>query len=98
VRAIELRATALSTRNLCFALTRARCRKRQLEESLQSSKISSANKEKFKRQLQQRETEYLRKRRMKLTGHSFETVRIIGRGAFGEVRLVRMKGSRVEHA
>lgn len=31
---------------------------------------------------------------MRLTGHSFENIKVIGRGAFGEVRLVSMKRSK----
>eukprot|EP01133_Synstelium_polycarpum_P007899 gene7899-9273_t len=44
-----------------------------------------------RRELDKRETEYIKSRRIRLTGHSFESIKIIGRGAFGEVRLVKMK-------
>jgi len=44
-----------------------------------------------RKELDKKETEYIKSRRIRLTGHSFESIKIIGRGAFGEVRLVKMK-------
>ena len=41
----------------------------------------------MRRELAKKETEFLRQRRIRLTGRSFESLKIIGRGAFGEVPL-----------
>jgi len=48
--------------------------------------------------LEQEETNYARTRRKKLTVNDFETVAIIGRGAFGEVRVVRKKENKKVYA
>jgi len=56
-------------------------------------RFPEAAREKYRNQLFQMESEFLRLRRVKLTGKAFESLKIIGRGAFGEVRLVRMKGT-----
>ena len=44
-------------------------------------------------ELAKKETEFIRFRRLRLTQNEFESIKLIGRGAFGEVRLVKMKGS-----
>ena len=58
-----------------------------LEERLQKSKLSEEEKEKKRKVLDVRETELLRLRRRRLNVNSFKTITIIGRGAFGEVKL-----------
>lgn len=40
-----------------------------------------------------REAVHLREKRKKTTTHDFESIKVIGKGAFGEVRLVRHKGT-----
>jgi serine/threonine protein kinase len=49
-------------------------------------------------QLARRETEHIRARRIRLAGSAFESIAIVGRGAFGEVRLVRMVGTNYLYA
>jgi hypothetical protein len=39
----------------------------------------------MRKELAKKENEVLRQRRIRLTGRSFESLKIIGRGAFGEV-------------
>lgn len=52
--------------------------------------MSNEQREHLRDTFVRRETEYMRLRRLKLTTKSFDTIKVIGRGAFGEVRLVRM--------
>ncbi|KAI0265200.1 AGC/NDR protein kinase [Gloeopeniophorella convolvens] len=65
-------------------------RRVELERRLQSDSLMSD--ERKQRQLLQhgkKESTYLRLRRTKLGLHDFRTVKVIGKGAFGEVRLVQ---------
>ncbi|KNZ78063.1 Serine/threonine-protein kinase CBK1 [Termitomyces sp. J132] len=65
-------------------------RRVELERKLQNDVIMSE--ERKQRQLQQlgkKESTYLRLRRTKLGLNDFRTVKVIGKGAFGEVRLVQ---------
>jgi protein-serine/threonine kinase len=65
-------------------------RRMELERRLQSDKLMSE--ERKQRQLQQlgrKESSFLRLRRTKLGLSDFRTVKVIGKGAFGEVRLVQ---------
>ncbi|XP_039285912.1 serine/threonine-protein kinase tricornered isoform X2 [Nilaparvata lugens] len=63
----------------------------KLEESLKDEGLSEAQKQE-KRQLHaQKETEFLRLKRSRLGVDDFEPLKVIGRGAFGEVRLVQKK-------
>jgi hypothetical protein len=40
----------------------------------------------MRRELEKKESEFLRQRRTRLSGKAFESIKVIGRGAFGEVR------------
>ncbi|KAM9969870.1 hypothetical protein ACTFIW_007816 [Dictyostelium discoideum] len=62
-----------------------------LEKKMEELNLREEQKSVKRRELDKKETEYIKSRRIRLTGHSFESIRIIGRGAFGEVRLVKMK-------
>ncbi|KAJ7890776.1 kinase-like domain-containing protein [Mycena leptocephala] len=67
-----------------------RTRRVELERRLQGDSMTSE--ERKQRQLQQlgkKESTYLRLRRTKLGLDDFRTVKVIGKGAFGEVRLVQ---------
>ena len=62
----------------------------KLEESLQSDPhLTDLAKLERRRQHAARETEYLRLKRAKLGVEDFEPLKVIGKGAFGEVRLVQ---------
>ena len=65
-------------------------RRRNLEQSIGA--CSEAEKEQRRAQLAARESDYTRMRRVKLRESSFELLTQIGRGAFGEVWLVQLKG------
>jgi len=73
-------------------------RREQLEKTMESMKLSQDVKKQMQLKLEQEETNYARKRRKKLTVNDFETVAIIGRGAFGEVRVVRKKDNKKVYA
>jgi len=62
----------------------------KLEESLRSDPgLTNLAKLERRRQHAARETEYLRLKRAKLGVEDFEPLKVIGKGAFGEVRLVQ---------
>lgn len=44
-------------------------------------------------EIQRREAEHRRQKRSKITIFDFEPIKVIGRGAFGEVRVVRHKAT-----
>jgi len=73
-------------------------RREQLEKTMESMKLSQDVKKQMQLKLEQEETNYARTRRKKLTVNDFETVAIIGRGAFGEVRVVRKKENKKVYA
>eukprot|EP00035_Acanthoeca_spectabilis_P034884 m.31367 g.31367 ORF g.31367 m.31367 type:complete len:520 (-) comp6924_c0_seq1:1863-3422(-) len=66
-------------------------RGQMLEERMSQKGLSAAEKETRRKELQTRETEFLRIRRTKLGNQDFEPIKTIGRGAFGEVKLVQKK-------
>jgi serine/threonine protein kinase len=68
-------------------------RRRALEGMMQKRRIAAGKRQKLREALYQKESEFIRLRRKKLTGNVFESLKIIGRGAFGEVRLVKMRGT-----
>lgn len=63
----------------------------KLEESLKDESLSEEQKEEMRTQHAQKETEFLRLKRSRLGVNDFEPLKVIGRGAFGEVRLVQKK-------
>lgn len=63
----------------------------KLEESLKDESLSEEQKHEKRLQHAQKETEFLRLKRSRLGVEDFEPLKVIGRGAFGEVRLVQKK-------
>jgi len=61
----------------------------KLEESLQEDNLSDLAKIERRRMHAVKETEYLRLKRAKLGVEDFDPLKVIGKGAFGEVRLVQ---------
>lgn len=47
--------------------------------------LSEVEKDKRMKQLYKIETQYIRARRVKLSTNTFKTIKVIGRGSFGEV-------------
>lgn len=63
----------------------------KLEESLKDESLSEEQRNEKRLQHAQKETEFLRLKRSRLGVEDFEPLKVIGRGAFGEVRLVQKK-------
>ena len=68
-------------------------RKKDLEKKMETLELDAAGKQLAVRHHYRVESEHLRAQRAKLTAADFEQLDIIGRGAFGEVRLCRDKAS-----
>ncbi|KAL7096005.1 hypothetical protein ACP275_10G057800 [Erythranthe tilingii] len=68
-----------------------RQRRQLLEKMLANSGVSEEEQMNFLKDLERKETEYMRLKRNKISVDDFELLTIIGRGAFGEVRLCREK-------
>lgn len=66
-------------------------RRRSLEEELDKLHIPDVAREQYRVKFQQAEADDLRDQRKRLTTEDFEPLALIGKGAFGEVRLVRMR-------
>jgi len=64
-------------------------RRKKLEESLLENNLSDLAKIERRRLHAVKETEYLRLKRAKLGVEDFDPLKVIGKGAFGEVRLVQ---------
>jgi len=64
-------------------------RQAKLEDSMRTDNVSDLAKVERRRLHAQKETEYLRMKRAKLGVDDFEPLKVIGKGAFGEVRLVQ---------
>ncbi|KAJ7955922.1 Serine/threonine-protein kinase [Quillaja saponaria] len=68
-------------------------RRSLLERKLASSDVSEEEQLNLLKDLERKETEYIRLKRHKICVDDFDLLTIIGRGAFGEVRLCREKKS-----
>ncbi|GLJ39601.1 hypothetical protein SUGI_0809330 [Cryptomeria japonica] len=68
-------------------------RRRALERRLQEAQVSEEEQVEMLKNLERKETEYMRLQRHKVGVDDFEPLTIIGRGAFGEVRLCRAKST-----
>ena len=78
-------------RNLLFVSRAAEQRKSRLEERLGRLRITDADRQMLRREHVRRETEFARTLRRRMTLADFDKVAVIGRGAFGEVTLVRKR-------
>jgi serine/threonine kinase 38 len=63
----------------------------KLEASLKDEALTESQRQEKRLQHAQKETEFLRLKRSRLGVEDFEALKVIGRGAFGEVRLVQKK-------
>jgi len=68
-------------------------RKERLEQQLAQSTLNDDQRESMRLRLLQKESDYTRLRRKKVTTESFDDIKIIGRGAFGLVKLIVEKES-----
>lgn len=67
-----------------MAHTRLRLRRSLVERQLQTETFSEEEKQSIIEQLEQREREYTRFQRQRMSAADFEPLTVIGRGAFGE--------------
>lgn len=56
-----------------------------LEQKMNERALPPEKREDLLNELAKKETEFIRLRRLRLTKNQFESIRLIGRGAFGEV-------------
>lgn len=68
-------------------------RRRALQMKAQEAQVSSEEEEQMMKNLERKETEYMRLQRHKMGIDDFEQLTVIGKGAFGEVRLCRAKST-----
>jgi serine/threonine kinase 38 len=62
-----------------------------IQKKMDDLKISVPEQELIKREILHKEAEHMRDKRKKISARDFEPIAIIGRGAFGEVRVCRWK-------
>lgn len=79
--------------NLFKSLNERKQRRVRFEQKLQQIEISEEEKEIQRRKLDRFETGFLRARRLRINRNTFNTIKVIGKGSFGEVHLVQMKGT-----
>lgn len=63
----------------------------EIDQIMSNPAISDARKEQKKNNMRRAEAQYLRFLRTKETPENYSTLKIIGKGAFGEVKLVQRK-------
>ena len=63
----------------------------EIGQIMSNPAISDARKEQKRNNMRRAESQYLRFLRTKETPENYSTIKIIGKGAFGEVRLVQRK-------
>ncbi|XAR64039.1 Non-specific serine/threonine protein kinase [Bertholletia excelsa] len=80
-------------RNYLQGLQDRKERRRAVQRKAQEARVSSEEEEEMLRDLERRETEYMRLQRHKVGVDDFEQLTVIGKGAFGEVRLCRAKST-----
>ncbi|GLC43366.1 hypothetical protein PLESTB_001335700 [Pleodorina starrii] len=68
-------------------------RRHALEAGLQRENLSDDKKQQLRSALERQESDYMRLQRQEISVDDFETLRIIGRGGYGEVRLVRQRST-----
>ena len=65
-----------------------------LSQKMRELNLNSHEQSLIKQEILHREAEQLRQQRQKLSVFDFEPIKVIGKGAFGEVRVVRHKATR----
>ncbi|KAF2553140.1 hypothetical protein F2Q68_00034845, partial [Brassica cretica] len=68
-------------------------RRNMLENKLAAAEVSEEEQKNMLKDLEKKETEYMRRQRHKMGTDDFEPLTMIGKGAFGEVRICREKGT-----
>ncbi|CAI5738212.1 unnamed protein product [Peronospora destructor] len=68
-------------------------RRNKLEKQMAAMRLTERKKEQYRQELRSKELQSLRHQRKRLAVGDFQPLAVIGRGAFGEVRLVRKRDS-----
>lgn len=93
----QVQAAKVSLRRRIFQLADLMLQRQErrllLERRMEESHLPEEQREKFREELQRRETRYLRVMRQRINVGSFEKVQMLGKGAFGAVWLVREKNT-----
>lgn len=94
-RRVQLAKLLIEQHYLNLSRTRreAEMRKTNFEERLRALDLKDSDKELLRKEHKRREAEYNRVLRRRMSLADFEKLAVIGRGAFGEVALVRMRES-----
>ncbi|UIZ22474.1 hypothetical protein KXD40_005198 [Peronospora effusa] len=71
----------------------SRERRNKLEEQMAAMRLTERKKEQYRQELRSKELQSLRHQRKRLAVGDFQPLAVIGRGAFGEVRLVKKRDS-----
>jgi serine/threonine kinase 38 len=71
----------------------SRERRNTLEQRMEAMRLTERKKEQYRQELRSQELQSMRHQRKRLAVGDFQPLAVIGRGAFGEVRLVRKKDS-----
>ncbi|KUF92502.1 Crinkler (CRN) family protein [Phytophthora nicotianae] len=71
----------------------SRERRNTLEQQMAALRLTERKKEQYRQELRSKELQSLRHQRKRLAVGDFQPLAVIGRGAFGEVRLVRKRDS-----
>ncbi|KAH3742996.1 AGC/NDR/NDR protein kinase [Pelomyxa schiedti] len=66
-------------------------RRQTLEREMEQQNLPPKERAELRKQLEERESNYMRMKRHRMTQADFKTIKVIGKGAFGEVRLVQKK-------
>lgn len=77
--------------NLISQYTERNVRQQKLEDSMNNDCLTDEEKQEKRQQHAAKETEFLRLKRSRLGVDDFEPLKVIGKGSFGEVRLVQKK-------
>lgn len=71
----------------------SRERRNTLEQKMEAMRLTELKKEQYRQELRAQELQSMRHQRKRLAVGDFQPLVVIGRGAFGEVRLVRQRDS-----
>ncbi|KAL7270254.1 Serine/threonine-protein kinase [Rhizina undulata] len=90
-KALKVKVEHHYNQSVSYAVERNQRRVEVEQELANETRMSEERKNRRRQQLGKQESQFLRLRRMRLHAEDFLTVKVIGKGAFGEVRLVQKK-------
>ncbi|KAG0634024.1 kinase-like domain-containing protein [Tuber brumale] len=90
-KALKVKVELHYNQSVAYAVERNQRRVELEQDILGEGKMSEERKKRRRQHLGKQESSFLRLRRMRLHADDFVTVKVIGKGAFGEVRLVQKR-------